>query len=60
MPGQETNRTTGESVEQRLLREELEKLFSENEFSDILCDGRCATCLQREWCMLTPAARYVK
>jgi len=48
------------AAEEQTLKEELDRLFSENEFSDILCDGRCATCMQREWCVLTPAARYVK
>ncbi|HPQ40038.1 MAG TPA: hypothetical protein PLV45_06650 [bacterium] len=47
-------------LEKLQMKEELERLFSENDFSDILCDGRCATCLQREWCLLTPASRYVK
>lgn len=51
---------TPDPLEQLHLKTELERLFSENDFSDILCDGKCATCLQREWCMLTPAARYVK
>jgi hypothetical protein len=49
-----------EVVEQETRREEMERLFSENDFEDILCDGRCATCMQREWCLLTPASRCVK
>lgn len=42
------------------LEKELDQLFDEHNFSDILCDGQCATCLQRDWCLLTPASRYVK
>ncbi len=49
-----------EMNEQLSIEKELEKLFNEHDFADILCDGRCATCLQRDWCLLTPAARCVK
>ena len=59
-----TQQSTATLIQEELNRDELlselERIFSENEFSEILCDGRCATCMQREWCLLTPASRYVK
>jgi len=60
----QTNSATMEfvpdSVSADTISKELEIFFSRCEFSEILCDGKCTTCLQKEWCLLTPVSRYVK
>lgn len=50
----------GDVFSRELIAQELEAFFAGCEFSEILCDGKCATCLQRDWCLLTPVSRHVK
>jgi hypothetical protein len=47
-------------ISAKTISQELEVFFSQCEFSEILCDGQCTTCLQKDWCLLTPVSRYVK
>jgi len=49
-----------EAEERLQFEQDLDNLFDKNDFSDILCDGKCTFCVQRDWCLLTPSARYVK
>ncbi len=34
--------------------------INDHDISDILCDGLCKNCPQKDWCLLTPVFRYVK
>ncbi|MCD4655338.1 hypothetical protein K8T06_15565 [bacterium] len=60
MEQQSIGTITRDTEEKLIFEQALDNLFDKHDFSDILCDGRCTLCTQRDWCMLTPSARYVK